>query len=251
MSKARLPADTPLTAVVIGLSGYEGAWHGREPAFGDALVRYTHDTVIALAGAIRDRPAGVVISGTGSAAYGEDAHHEPVRAGGFGYLFGDEGSGFAIARAALSGAMRASDRHVLTDLGEAALAFFDCRDLRALARAVSLHEIGRPQVAGFARVVLDAARLGDPSARIVVDEAAMALATLAVRITEQLATPDGPSIPIAFVGGTVANADFQSSIARRLAAATTLARIVAPALEPAVGAAYMAMDAASAARPRV
>jgi N-acetylglucosamine kinase-like BadF-type ATPase len=249
LAKAKLPADTPLAAVVIGMSGYEGQWHGREPAFGSATVRYKHDAVIALAGAIRERPAGVVISGTGSVAYGEDANREAVRAGGFGYLFGDEGSGFAIARAALGGAMRASDRDVTTDLGAAALAFFDCPDLRSLARAVSLNEIGRPQIASFSRVVLDAARLGDPAARIVVDEAATALALLAARIVEQLHHADAPPVPIAFVGGTVANADFHASISRRLTGLTPFARIVAPAFEPAVGAAYMAMDAGAAARP--
>jgi len=251
LAKAKLPADTALAAVVIGMSGYDGQWHGREPVFGDAIVRYTHDAVIALAGAIRERPAGVVISGTGSVGYGESAHQTAVRAGGFGYLFGDDGSGFQIARAALAGAMRASDRDIHTDLASAALAYFDSPDLRALARSVSLHEIGRPQLAGFARVVLDAARLGDPAARVVVDEAVAALAGLAQRIVEQLGSAEAPPVPIAFVGGTVANADFHAAIARRLTAATSLARIVAPAFEPAVGAGYMAMDAGTAARPRV
>jgi N-acetylglucosamine kinase-like BadF-type ATPase len=250
LAAGRVPKEQPLTAVVIGMSGYEGSWHGREPAFGAATVTYKHDAVIALAGAIRERPAGVVIAGTGSAAYGESAQLQPVRAGGFGHVFGDEGSGFAIARNALASAMRASDRDIKTDLGEAALAFFDCPDLRALARAVSLHEIGRPQIAGFARVVLDAARFGDPAARLVVDEAAAALAGLAQRIAEQLGSPEAPPVPIAFVGGTVANADFHGAISRRLSAATSLARIVAPAFEPAVGAAYMAMNAGPAARAR-
>jgi len=75
-----------------------------------------------------------VIAGTGSVAYGESGVRDPIRVGGFGYLFGDEGSSYAIARTALAGAMRMTDRGVLTDLGSAALAFFDCSDLRALAR---------------------------------------------------------------------------------------------------------------------
>src|SRR5476651_2692746 len=60
---AGLAPETALDAVVVGLPGYEGSWHGREPDFGRAVVRYKHDTVIALAGAIRDRPAAVVIAG--------------------------------------------------------------------------------------------------------------------------------------------------------------------------------------------
>src|SRR6202789_700481 len=235
LAAAQLPAGTEPDAVVIGLSGYEGSWYGREPAFGHAVVRYKHDSVIALAGAIRDRPAAVVIAGTGSVAYGESANRDPVRAGGYGYLFGDEGSSFAIARTALAGAMHQSDRGVQTDLGLAALAFFDCPDLRALARAVGLGEIGRPQVASFARVVFDAARLGDPEAGAIVEDAAAALADLAQLIVEQLGHADLPAVPVAFVGGAMDNADLRLAAARRLEAGTPLARVVAPAFEPAVG----------------
>lgn len=248
---ARLPADTPLAAVAIGLSGYEGDWHGRRPSFRTGVVRYKHDAVIALAGAVRERPAAVVISGTGSAGYGESADRDPVRAGGFGYLFGDEGSSFAIARAALTAAMRLNDRGTGNDLGAAALAYFDCTDLRALARAVSLRAIGRPQIAGFARVVLDAARLGDPGARTIVDEAASALSDLGRLLVERLGGPGVPPVPLAFVGGAMESGHFRAEVERRVVAATPLARIVAPAFEPAVGAAFLACDAAGLVRPPI
>jgi N-acetylglucosamine kinase-like BadF-type ATPase len=243
------PAGTELAAVVVGLSGYEGAWHGREPSFGTANVRYVHDSVIALAGAIRERPAAIVIAGTGSAAYGETAHGTSVRAGGFGYLFGDEGSCFAIARTALSAAMRITDRGVLTDLGAAALAFFDYADLRALAHAVSLRQISRPQVASFARVVFDAARLGDPEAAAILEDAAAALAGLAQLVVEQLGHADMPAVPLAFVGGAVENPELRAAAERRLESATPLVRVVGPAAEPAVGAALLAFDAAGVRRP--
>jgi N-acetylglucosamine kinase-like BadF-type ATPase len=248
---ARLPADAELAAVVAGLSGYEGEWHGRPPAFRSARVRVVHDAVIALAGAIRERPGVVVIAGTGSVAYGESAHGEPFRAGGFGYLFGDEGSSFAIARTALAAAMRLTDRGVLTDLGAAALAYFDVRDLRALARSVSLRRISRPQVAGFARVVLDAARLGDPEARAIVDDAAAALTGLAQLIVEQLGGPDLPPVPVACVGGALENASFRADVEQRIRSATPLARVVEPRSEPVVGAALLAYDAAAIARPPI
>lgn len=246
---ARLPADAVPAAVAVGLSGYEGTWHGRPPAFRTPHVRIVHDTVIALAGAIRERPAAVVIAGTGSAGYGESVHGEAIRAGGFGYLFGDEGSSFAIARTALGAAMRLTDRGVLTDLGAAALAYFDVSDLRALARAVALRRISRPQVAGFARVVLDAARLGDPEARGIVDDAAAALTGLAQLIVEQLGGPDRAPVPVAFVGGLMDNAAFRADVEARICNATPLARAVAPLSEPVVGAALLAFDAAGLPRP--
>jgi N-acetylglucosamine kinase-like BadF-type ATPase len=190
-----------------------------------------------------------VIAGTGSAAYGERANGEAVRAGGFGYLFGDQGSSFAIARAALAGAMRSSDGGAITNLGEAALGFFDAPDLRALARAVSLGEIKRPQLAGFARVVLDAARLGDADAGTIVDAAAGDLAALAAQVVGQLAAGADAPVPVAFVGGAVENAGLRAGVARRVEAAAPWARVVDPAHEAAFGAALLAFDAAGAARP--
>jgi N-acetylglucosamine kinase-like BadF-type ATPase len=243
------PADAPLAAVVIGLSGYEGVWHGVEPAFGEARVRYVHDAPIALAGAVEERPAGVVIAGTGSVGYGETFGGRTVTIGGYGYLFGDEGSSFAIARSAITGAMRAADAGADADLGAAALAFFDVPDLRALARAVSLHEISRPRLASFARVVHDAARLGDAAARAIVDEAAGALAALAVRIADLLEGNDAAPVPVAFVGGGFGNADFRASTEARFAAATARGRVAGARYEPAVGAALLAFDLAEQPRP--
>ena len=61
----------------------------------------THDARIAWAGATEGEPGLVVIAGTGSIAYGENAQGESARAGGWGYIYGDEGGGFDIARQAL------------------------------------------------------------------------------------------------------------------------------------------------------
>lgn len=248
LARAGLAADATLAAVVIGLSGFEGEWHGVEPRLAARTVRYVHDGPVALAAATSVRPAAVVIAGTGSAGYAERAGGSAVRVGGFGYLFGDEGSSFAIARAAIAQAMRASDRGLLTDLGAAALAFFDCRDLYGLARAVSLKEIARPQIAGFARVVQDAARLGDAGAAAILDDAARALAELAADLLARLDAGPGP-IPLAFVGGTFANPNLRAAVERRVAALAPSAAIISPAHEPAVGAALLAFDAAGIARP--
>lgn len=249
LERAGLPVESPLAAVTIGLSGYDGEWHGIEPRFHAETVRYVHDTPIALAAAIGNRPAALVLSGTGSVAYAETAGGRSFRIGGFGYLFGDDGSSFAIARSALRDAMRASDHGRMTDVADAALAFFDCTDLRALARAVSLKEISRPQLASFARVVFDAARLGDASARTVVDEAVAALIDLGVQIAGRAGASEDAPMPLALVGGTFDNADLRSAVERGLGSAAPHTRVVAPHAEPAVGAALLACDAAGIERP--
>ncbi len=249
LAAGRLPEQTPLEAVVIGMSGYEGVWHGREPVFESPRVRYVHDAPAALAGAIEQRPAGVVIAGTGSIGYGETAAGAAVRTGGYGYLFGDAGSAFAIARAALAAAMHAEDHAMRNDLGAAALAFFDVPDMRAFVRAVSLDQIDRPHIAGFARVVLDAARLGDAEAVALVEDAANSLADLARVVATRIGGGSGAT-PVALVGGVAENPLVLAAVRARLGHASA-ATVVVAAHEPAVGAALLAFDDARLQRPRI
>jgi glucosamine kinase len=249
LSAGGLGPAAPLEAVVVGLSGYEGTWYGIEPAFAAPIVRYEHDAPVALAGATGERPAAVVIAGTGSVAYGETSAGRRIQLGGYGYLFGDDGSSFAIARNAVSTAMRLADRGVTTDLGLAALAFFDLPDLRALARAFSVGELTRPRLATFARVVHDAARLGDAGAQTIIDEAAGALAALGVHIVERLGGTEDVPIAVAFVGGGFTNAGLRATTERRFASLTPNGRVLEARYEPAVGAALLAFDAADEPRP--
>jgi N-acetylglucosamine kinase-like BadF-type ATPase len=241
LAAAHLSERSPLDAVVIGISGYDGVFHGVPPAFGDARVRFVHDAPIALAGAVDRRPAVVVIAGTGSVAYGEDAAGKGVRIGGYGFVFGDEGSSFALARGALTYAMEQADRGRGSRLGDAALAYFDRPDLRALARAFYLKEIGRPELANFARVVLDAARLGDPEAAALVERAVRALAALAANAIARLDL-SGVNVPVAFTGGLFANAEFTRRTVEALNALAPNARAVKPLSDPATGAARLALE---------
>ncbi len=72
-------------------------------------LRIIGDAQIALAGATGCRPGAVVISGTGSIAYGENDAGETARAGGWGGRRGDEGSGYDIGHRALVAALRDND----------------------------------------------------------------------------------------------------------------------------------------------
>jgi len=248
---AGMDAKTPLAAVGIGLSGYNGTWYGRMPVFETRVVHVVHDAVAALEGAISERPAAVVIAGTGSAAYGESASRHGFAAGGFGYMFGDEGSSFWIAHAALSGAMRAHDRGKTSALGEAAVAYFECIDLHHVARAFLLNQITRPQLASFARVVHNAASLGDADAGAVLETAATDLAELAAIVVDRIAEDADAPVPLGFVGGAVDDERFRAAVTKHVAAATPHARVVAPRYNGAIGAALLAAAAAGIPRPDV
>jgi glucosamine kinase len=253
LEAAELPRATTLAAVHVGLSGWDEAFDGAPLTLAARSIRLGHDAPIALAGAVAARPAVVVIAGTGSVAYGEDAAGNAVRVGGWGSLFGDAGSAFALARDALASAMDQDDRGASSPLGEAALAFFDRGDLRMLATAAVQGRITRGELAAFARVVHDAARLGDAEARALVDGAADALATLAVTVLERLGvgTRDTApvSVPVALAGGSFASERFFMQTCKRLSELAPGALPIRPRYEPAIGAALLAFTEAGLVPP--
>jgi N-acetylglucosamine kinase-like BadF-type ATPase len=198
---ARLSAGVWFDSIVVGISGYEGRVYGQPVRLPSGDVRLVHDSVIAHAGALGGAAGVVVIAGTGSAAYASFGDGSTHFAGGWGYLFGDEGSAFWIARRAVEMAIAHGDCDGTARL----LSFFDVHALRELTRAFYLGRITRASLASFAPVCLQAARdrdgclcLCEPPER-----AALALAELAA-----LAARGRDPQRVAFTGGLVADAWF-------------------------------------------
>lgn len=72
-------------------------------------LRVCNDSVVALAGANGCLEGAILISGTGSIAYGVDVNGESVRVGGWGHIIDDAGSGYAIAIDCLKKIVRGYD----------------------------------------------------------------------------------------------------------------------------------------------
>ncbi|MCJ7822846.1 MAG: ATPase, partial [Armatimonadetes bacterium] len=123
--------------------------------------RMDNDKVNALASVTAGKPGVVVVAGTGTITYGENARGERADASGWGYLLGDEGGGFWIARQAVGAACRHWDsRRKPTALTEKLLARLDIEDLWDLYFLVYSGKLSRAQVAGLAAVVPEAAAEG-------------------------------------------------------------------------------------------
>src|SRR3982750_1433252 len=75
-----------------------------------AKVLVVNDALVALEAGAPGAPGIVLIAGTGSIAYGRNEHNQAARAGGWGYMLGDEGSGYWIGRAGLRAGLREADR---------------------------------------------------------------------------------------------------------------------------------------------
>lgn len=71
-----------------------------------------NDAVTALVGANGIMEGAVLISGTGSIAYGVNKEEKHIRVGGWGHIIGDEGSGYAIGRDALQKVVQSFDGRI-------------------------------------------------------------------------------------------------------------------------------------------
>jgi N-acetylglucosamine kinase-like BadF-type ATPase len=161
----------------------------------------THDGLIALSGATAGEPGIIVIAGTGSFAFGRNAAGQAARAGGWGYIFGDEGSGFDITRQALRAALRCEEGWgPPTALREVILQASGARDANDALHRFYTREYPRSRVASFSRLVDEAAILGDRVAIDILNNAAQQLASLTASIRGQL-WKEGESARVAYIGG--------------------------------------------------
>jgi N-acetylmuramic acid 6-phosphate etherase len=178
-----------------------------------------------------------VVAGTGSMAFARAPDGRTARAGGWGALMGDEGSGYAIAAAGLKAVARAADgRDPATALTELLLTVLGISRPEELIATVA-HD--RAAVAALAPVVLDAAAAGDAVADDIVRTAAAELASAAAAAARQLAL--GPAVPVALAGGLLLeSADYRRRFLAALAGCGLTADPVAVVAEPAEGAVRLA-----------
>ena len=203
----------------------------------------TNDAVIALAGATRTGQGIITIAGTGSIAFGRNPAGRTSRAGGWGYVFGDEGGGFDIARQATRAALRLEEGWgPPTVLRDAMLAATGAENANQMLHLFYTDEWPRSRVATLARLVDAAAAESDAVAVAILRGAAQQLAMLAGAVREELWAKRS-AVKIAYIGGV-----FQSRILlenfRTLVELEEGVRCGAPLHGPADGALYEAYRSA-------
>src|SRR3954447_10009975 len=156
--------------------GFSGGVEDKE-AYARDLIRsarykFTHDAEIALTGALEGAPGIIVIAGTGSMAFGRNAEGQTGRAGGWGYIFGDEGGAFDLVRRALRAALAFEEGWgVRTTLHQELLQAFGVGSANELLHRFYT-DVPRPVVASYAPLVGRAAKGGDAVARDILAGAA-------------------------------------------------------------------------------
>jgi N-acetylglucosamine kinase-like BadF-type ATPase len=216
--QAGLNADTVLFASAC--LGFSGGPADKEPIVRQILTSdrtlVTDDAAVALSGATGGEPGIVVIAGTGSIAFGRNGAGRTARAGGWGYLFGDEGGAFSIARQALRAALRWEEGWGgPTSLRARLLDATGARNMNDLLHRCYTPEFERPRVARFALLVDQAAESADPAALEILDGAARELALLARAVRGQLfAERDDPVV--SYIGGVFGSRMLRARFRERL-----------------------------------
>ncbi len=240
----------PLQGMCVGMAGLDGTRNVRRfESFLRRLklaskVRVVTDAEILLAAGLaegkteRNTATLALISGTGSICWGQSPTGESARTGGWGHVVGDEGSGFALGKAALRVLFETEDgRRSATRLQQAILKQLGFPDAVSLMVHMTKPERRKDEFATLAPVVFALAKRGESDCRKLIDEAALDLAALVDGVVRRLAAQ---RYTLVLGGGVLAN---EPGFRRQVVAACGRrpGRIVVARL-PALGAARLAIQ---------
>ena len=196
-------SDEDRVFILVGAAGVTAGTNRRDlqhamgGAFPSCLTEVEADGCLAVWAKLRGKDGILVISGTGSIAYGK-LGKKLERAGGWGRYLGDEGSAYHIAINALREITLAHDENRPFSSCAQAILNELCTDVFGLAGFAESHS--KAEIAALSRLVADAARDGDTQAAALLRNAGRCLAALAVKVRDKMGFQG--IVPVA-VGGSV------------------------------------------------
>jgi N-acetylglucosamine kinase-like BadF-type ATPase len=238
-------AYRPVEAAALGLAGIDldGVSVIRDWADRIELARrlsVANDATLLFAAGTPEGWGLAIVAGTGSIAFTLDREGHEGRAGGWGYLLGDEGSAFLIGKLALRAACRAADRiGPPTELLPALLAKLGSTDPRDFIPAVYRGAWDKAAIAALAPLVLELAATDD-TARVIFDDQARELARTAAGAVANGGLPR-ENLPVALTGGLLLHsAPFRERFLADLRACGVIPGSVGLVDDPAAGALVLA-----------
>jgi N-acetylglucosamine kinase-like BadF-type ATPase len=218
-----------------------------------ARVLVVNDALVALEAGAPGQPGVVIISGTGSISYGRNRDGVAARSGGWGYVLGDEGSGYWIGRAALRAVLRAADqRGSETALTPLLLAHFQVDRPQGLIHEVYHSNLKPAAIGALAQCVQQAFAQGDEVAVGILRAAANELESSAMSVARRLNLV-GHTFPFILAGGIFKAVPWlMDELSRRLPVVAPGSIVRVLEREPATGAVLLALQEArgGAAVPR-
>ncbi len=234
-----------LEAACLGLAGTDHAQvHRKMLTWLRRAIRARHclltsDAAIALRAAAGDSPGIIVISGTGSIAYGRDDKGRLLRTGGWGNYLDDAGSGYDLGRKALMAALRDYDgRGPHTQLTANICNALKISDITQ----VVLKNLTPTEVAALFPLVLEAGTRRDTVARQLCEEAGKDLANLALALLRRMGWLRRV-VPVVYAGGVFRSSlIIRRAVTRHIRRHAPQARILLLRHPPVEGALALARD---------
>jgi N-acetylglucosamine kinase-like BadF-type ATPase len=208
-----------------------------------ARILVVNDALVALEAGAPGQPGVVIISGTGSIAYGRNAVGHAARSGGWGYVLGDEGSGYWIGRAALRAVLRAADeRGPQTSLTPMLLDHFGISQPQQLIHEIYQTNLKPAAIGALASSVQQAFSERDDVAVGILQGAARELESAAMSVARRLGLV-GTAFPFILAGGIFRAVPWlQQELSRRLPESCPKSRADVLTREPAEGAVLLALQ---------
>ncbi|RKQ32524.1 N-acetylglucosamine kinase [Oceanobacillus halophilus] len=205
------------------------------------ILSIENDAIAALAAGTWGEPGIVIIAGTGSIAYGiNPSKMDAIRVGGWGYLFGDEGSGYWIGKRAIQSVLKAYDgRGDVTELSHIIKDYFRIKEVPELISVIHGDPNPRLKIASAAPLVLNAAERSDPVAKNIIHEAMENLINLVDSTKQRMQSRD--KWPIVIHGGLFSNSFFREQFMSKLKSSMGDVTLIQPNLPPVIGAYIMAL----------
>jgi N-acetylglucosamine kinase-like BadF-type ATPase len=201
-----------------------------------------NDSQIALVGGIGHAVGIAVIAGTGSHIFGQNSQGKTKRVGGWGYILGDEGSGYDIAVRGMQAALKSFDgRLEFTTLIPEFQNHLHLKNLQDLVEVVYRRGWGVKEIAALAPIVDQAATAGDRVALNIIEDAAAELA-LATKVAILELFDYAENFEIVTIGGVWSSAaNLRHRFEVSISEISPLAKVILPRHEPADGAALLAL----------
>ena len=201
---------------------------------GDLLV--TTDAAIALAGACGGGAGIITIAGTGHISMGRAADGRLARAGGWGYLFGDEGGGFWTACEAVRAAMRVHENWgTHTTLHARLLAATGNTDANDMMHELYTAAWPRKRIAALSRIVDEEAESGDAEALDILQRGAAELYRISAIVRRNLFAENEPA-RLSPIGSVWNSQPLHDRFVQLWTAANPENSFATPAFGPAAGA---------------
>lgn len=202
-----------------------------------------HDAPTALASGTFGKPGIVVISGTGSVAYGENEKGETSQAGGLGYLFSDEGSGFWLGAQTIRLAIKEQDG-IIPDCGLQSLVLqhFKVKAIREVTTAFYNDKVSRKEIASLSPVVQASAIGGNQTLKNEIFYGANCIVENVRSVFKRLKFAE--NIEVVGVGGMFKGDFFTNCFKEILSEKLPLAKFIKPFFSPAVGSLFLAYRSA-------